>query len=122
MWLDVILIEIYIFLGVLLVTAWSTLLERKLLAGAQRRKGPNKVTFKGIAQPLADALKLLIKKQVVPSRSNWVPFMIMPCLALAISLMLWAVWPGTLGGRSNYDGLVYICIASFHIYAVVLAG
>lgn len=110
-------------LRVLVATAWSTLLERKILARAQRRKGPNKVSLKGVAQPLADALKLLIKKQVVPRRSNVLPFITIPCLALTISLFLWEVWPEGYGGmRSNYEGLIYVCVASFHIYAVVVAG
>nr|QUG10612.1 NADH dehydrogenase subunit 1 [Hydroides norvegica] len=123
LWFDGALSEVYTCLGVLLTTAWCTLLERKVLASAQRRKGPNKVSLKGVAQPLADALKLLTKKQVIPSRSNWLPFILMPSLALTISLFLWQVWPDSYGGvSSNYDGLIYICIASFHIYAIVGAG
>lgn len=90
-WVDGALREVYTCLGVLIATAWSTLLERKILARAQRRKGPNKVSLKGVAQPLADALKLFIKKQVTPSRSNVVPFVTIPCLALTISLFLWQV-------------------------------
>jgi len=87
-WLDGGLREVYTCLGVLMATAWCTLLERKILARAQRRKGPNKISLKGVAQPLADALKLLSKKQVIPRRSNVIPFVVMPCLALTISLFL----------------------------------
>ncbi len=80
--------ETYTCLRVLITTAWCTLLERKILARAQRRKGPNKISLKGVAQPLADAIKLLTKKQVIPSRANEIPFITIPCLALIISLFL----------------------------------
>ena len=80
------------FLGVLICTAYCTLLERKLLAGAQRRKGPNKVRWKGAVQPLADALKLFLKEEVIPSRANKFCFSYSPCLAFAVSLGLWLVW------------------------------
>lgn len=73
------------FLGVLVATAYCTLLERKLLAGAQRRKGPNKISWKGAAQPLADALKLLNKERVVPSRATKSVFLWAPCFALCAS-------------------------------------
>nr|YP_010316111.1 NADH dehydrogenase subunit 1 [Hydroides elegans]UNA71679.1 NADH dehydrogenase subunit 1 [Hydroides elegans] len=123
LWVEYGLSEVYTCLGVLLATAWCTLLERKVLASAQRRKGPNKVVLKGIIQPLADALKLFLKKQVIPSRSNLFLFSLMPCLALTVSLFLWQVWPESYGGcSSNYEGLIYICIVSFHIYAIVGAG
>lgn len=88
LWVDGALGEVYTCVGVLLATAWCTLLERKILARAQRRKGPNKMSVKGVAQPLADALKLLTKKQVVPSRANLIPFVAIPRLALVISLFL----------------------------------
>lgn len=69
----------------MLVTAWCTLLERKFLAGAQRRKGPNKVSLKGLLQPVADAVKLFTKEQVVPIKANIYPFQAMPILSLVIT-------------------------------------
>lgn len=74
-----------VYLSCLLVTAWCTLLERKLLAGAQRRKGPNKVSFKGTLQPVADAVKLFTKEQVVPIKANMYPFKVIPTLSLVIT-------------------------------------
>lgn len=72
----------------MIATAFLTLLERKVLAGAQRRKGPNKIRLLGVLQPIADALKLLSKQFINPYRSNSFIFKIFPCLGMVISLVL----------------------------------
>ena len=73
------LIIIYIFeivlslicaLIIILMAAFLTLYERQVLASIQRRQGPNVVGFLGLLQAFADALKLLLKEQVIPQSSN----------------------------------------------------
>jgi NADH:ubiquinone oxidoreductase subunit H len=70
----------------LLSIAFFTIAERKLLASIQRRKGPNVTGFWGILQAFADGLKLILKEIIVPVRSNWVLFLLSPCLSLTIAL------------------------------------
>lgn len=76
------------FIAALISIAFYTLFERKFLALAQRRKGPNKVSLAGLPQPLADAMKLFLKQQATLSRANHTAFIIAPAGALTLSLIL----------------------------------
>jgi len=73
-------------LCVLVAVAYITLLERKILRYLQFRKGPNKVGILGIAQPLADALKLFTKEVIVPFRSNNILFIVIPIVGFTLAL------------------------------------
>lgn len=81
------------FLVALIAIAFYTLVERKLLGYIQLRKGPNKVILIGLPQPLADAIKLFLKEQILPSNANKSPFIIAPVIRLFLSLLLWSIFP-----------------------------
>lgn len=76
-----------ILLPVLLSVAFMTIIERKQLAAMQRRVGPNTVGYYGVLQPFADALKLILKENVIPAQSNKLIFILAPVSSLFFSLL-----------------------------------
>jgi NADH-quinone oxidoreductase subunit H len=111
--------------------AYLTLWERKLIGWMQVRIGPNRVTFFGIpwlgglAQPIADGLKLLVKEIIVPTGASKLLFWLAPVMALMPALAAWAVIPFSPGlVLANIDaGLLYImAITSMGVYGVIIAG
>lgn len=71
---------------VLLAVAFYTLVERKVIASVQRRRGPNVVGIWGLLQPIADAVKLINKEVVLPTKANKLIFLMAPMLALISSI------------------------------------
>ena len=82
--------------ALILVMAFYTLAERKVIGWIQSRRGPNRVNLLGIpglAQPFADVFKLLTKEILIPADANGFLFRLAPFLALIPSLAIWAVIP-----------------------------
>jgi len=88
---------IVLSLIIILMVAFLTLFERKVLSTVQKRKGPNKVGTFGLLQPIADAVKLLLKEVIIPSRANTVLFLIGPMIMLILNLMGWLILTPTYG-------------------------
>jgi NADH-quinone oxidoreductase subunit H len=91
----------------------------------QTRVGPNRVGPKGWLQPIADAVKLMFKEVIIPSRSNKYLFLIAPILSLAPALAAWAVIPFTdTLVLANIDAsLLYVlALTSMGVYGVIVAG
>lgn len=114
-----------IVVPIMLSVAYLTLAERKVIGYIQVRIGPNRVGPRGLLQPIADGLKLLMKEIIVPTNANQYLFVIAPILALAPALAAWAVIPfnAELVLADIDAGLLYIlALTSMSVYGIIIAG
>ncbi len=114
-----------ILLPLLLCVAYLTYAERKIIGYMQVRIGPNRVGPKGWLQPLADAVKLLVKEIIVPAKSSRYLFVFAPIMSFAPALAAWAVIPFTdKMWLTNIDaGLLFVlALTSMGVYGVIIAG
>ena len=108
--------------GIVLSLTW---LERKVLGRLQRRLGPTRTGPMGLMQPLADALKLILKEDIIPSSAERAIFWAAPLIVVMSAFMIWVTIPGTHNAVvKNLDlGLLYvIAFAVIGILGLVLAG
>lgn len=120
-----ILLSLLIIIGLLLSVAFLTLIERKIIASTQNRRGPNVVGFSGLLQPFADALKLIIKESIFPRNSNLIIFIISPLISLFFAISAWAFIPFSYSSilvDSNIALLFIFTSSILHIYGIILAG
>lgn len=119
-------LEILIVLvPVLLSVAFITIIERKVIGSIQRRVGPNVVGYYGVLQPFADALKLVVKEQVIPAQATKSLFFLAPIISLIFSLLGWGVVPFGAGlALSDFSlGILYsLALSSIGVYGILFAG
>lgn len=129
------LAKMVIMLGVLLLAAsYLVWLERKLLARFQIRLGPNRAGIFGLLQPIADAIKLLTKEDLIPDQADTFIFQLAPAVVAVTALLMFAVVPVgpeiTLFGYPvpmviadlNVGLLFVFALSSLGVYGVALGG
>src|SRR6266851_653951 len=124
-----------LILALLTAFAYMTLIERRVVAKMQGRLGPNRAGPNGLFQPLADAIKLAFKEQIVPTQAKKAIYVVAPIISVVIALSAFAVVPignnWIDGKHSIWDpliadvnvGLLWILsISSLAVYGIVLGG
>ena len=108
-----------------LMAGYIVLLERKVMAHMQARMGPMRVGPHGLLQPIADAVKLLLKEDITPKNADALMFWLAPLLSVTMALLAYAALPfGPAFQIADLDvGLLFIlAISSLGIYGIVLGG
>ena len=119
-----------VFAIILPMVSYTVYAERRVSAMIQDRVGPNRVGPMGLFQPIADALKLLLKEDFTPRGVNKFYYWLAPACAMAPSLMALAVvpfgsnWFGQPMVVANVDiGVLWVfAVSSLGVYGIVLAG
>jgi len=128
-------VKIALFFGVMLTTvAYMTLVERRVSAWIQDRRGPNRVGPFGLLQPLADGLKFLFKEVITPPHAHRVVYLLAPVIIFVPSMVTFSVIPFgpdievfgrtiplQIAGVDN-GVLIILAFASMGVYGVALAG
>jgi NADH-quinone oxidoreductase subunit H len=120
-----------VMLSVVICVAFLTLAERKVIGFMQLRHGPNRIAIfglpflRGVAQPFADVIKLLLKEVLVPSAADKKLFLLAPLIVLVPALAAWAVIPFSpefVLADINAGLLYVLALTSLGVYGVILAG
>ncbi len=114
-----------VMIPVLIFVLYFQLVERWVIGWIQVRRGPNRVGPFGLLQPIADAIKLLIKEQIVPTGASKFLFLIAPAVSVAPAMAVWAVIPFTptwIVAGVDAGILVVLAMTSMGVYGVLLAG
>ena len=135
LWLEWLIKSLFVIFALLTGFAYLTLYERRALARIQSRIGPNRAGPQGILQPIADAVKLIFKEELVPAKADRILFFWAPVITMVPSIILAATIPFgprnvPLFGREislavadiNVGVLYLMSIASIAVYGIVLAG
>jgi len=109
-----------------LIVGYIVLVERKLMADMQARLGPMRVGPHGLLQPIADALKLLIKEDIIPDNADKLVFWLAPVLSVGAALLALAglaIGPAFQIAQDINIGILFVVgISALGIFGIVLGG
>lgn len=125
---------IIVELVLLTAVAYTVYIERRFSAFVQNRLGPNRVGPAGLLQPIVDAVKLLMKEDIVPEKANKIVHAIAPGISIVVALSTFAVIPFgdkiVIAGREiklqiadvNVGILYILALVSLGVYGITLSG
>jgi len=121
--------SLLLLVTLLIIIAFLLLMDRKVWAAVQIRRGPNVVGALGLLQSFADLIKFLLKEPVIPAGADKAVFILAPLAMATCALAAWAVIPvneNALGRWVISDlnvGILYIlAISSLGVYGIVMGG
>src|SRR5665811_892173 len=123
--IDYVIVCVILVMMPVIATLTLTWMERKVIARIQNRIGPNRVGPWGIFQAIADAVKMLVKEDIIPDRADKPVFNLAPVLIAAAAMMLWGVIPfgrRMIGADLNIGALYIVAIGSLSTIAIIMAG
>jgi len=129
--LQTVILVVGVMLAVIMAVAFTTLAERKVIGYMQLRRGPNRISLfglpilRGLAQPFADVIKLLLKEFLVPANADRKLFLLAPLIVLVPALTAWAVIPFSpefVLADINAGLLFILALTSLGVYGVILGG
>lgn len=124
-WLSALIVPFIVLNAVIGLVAYVTLLERKFAARMQSRVGPYRVGPHGLLQPIADALKLMLKEDVVPTPADRHVFNLAPIVFLVPCMLIFATIPFAPGlgvADLNIGILFFLAVSSMEIVGLFMAG
>lgn len=126
------------FVVMLLMIAYATYAERRIIGGMQTRVGPNTVGPMGLLQPIADGLKLFFKEDIIPAKAHWFGFILAPMMIVAPAFLAFSVIPFGGSIEFTYNDILYtvplqitdlnvgilflLAMAGLGVYGIVLGG
>ncbi|MBI1737850.1 MAG: NADH-quinone oxidoreductase subunit H [Acidobacteria bacterium] len=120
------LIFALVIVGVLpLLAGYVVLMERKVMADMQARLGPMRVGPHGLLQPIADALKLLIKEDIIPENADKLVFWFAPVISVTAAMLAYsalAIGPFFQIAELNIGLLFIVAVSSMGIFGIILGG
>jgi NADH-quinone oxidoreductase subunit H len=108
-----------------LLAGYIVLMERKVMADMQARLGPMRVGPHGLLQPIADAVKLLLKENIIPDKADRLMFWFAPLVSVTMALLAYsalAIGPAFQIADLNIGLLFILAVSSLGIYGIVLGG
>jgi NADH-quinone oxidoreductase subunit H len=113
----------------LIIIAFLLLMDRKVWAAVQLRRGPNVVGPFGLLQSFADLLKFVFKEPIIPAGADKGVFLLAPLVASVLALGAWAVipvnensWGRWVISDLNVGVLYLFAISSLGVYGIIMGG